>query len=162
MPYPDREDDGQDRNLSEDELDAQALKAFQMIKRGNSQREAAVTLGITVRTLQRRLDRAILSPLDLRVLKAIEHERLEDLTLRVHEELDQATTVQDVGLLLQRAAQLSARRVQLLGLDKVAPGIDDDDPLALIPPALRGALQLAEERARQKEAEALERRDDVG
>lgn len=149
MPYPDREDDGQDRNKTEDELDAEALKAFQMIKRGESRRDVAITLGISQRTLIRRLQRAILSPVPKSILREIEAERLDDLTLRVHKALEAGVaSTSDLALLLREARALSAARSKLRGLNE-APSPndpDEDDDLNGLPPGLKAAAEEAERR----------------
>lgn len=157
-PYPTG-----DPNRDEDQLDLEALKALKLIKEGHSQLEVSATLGIPRRTLQRRLDRLILAQLDLDFLKFVEHERLLALTLRIHQELEAAQTPQDIDRFLNRAIQLAGRRVQLIKelVGESGPG-DTGDDLDKIPAALRGAMQLAEERARRMEADAHERRDDVG
>lgn len=146
MPYPDREDDGQDRNKTEDELDAEALKAFQMIKRGESRRDVAITLGISHSTLVRRLQRAILNPIPKAVLREIEAERLDDLTLRVHKALEAGpATTADLALLLREARALSVARTRFYKLDDPSSDPDGSD-LNGLPPGLKAAAEEAERR----------------
>lgn len=148
MPYPDREDDGQDKNKSEEELDAEALTILHKIKRGESRRDVALTLGISQATLVRRLQRAILNPVPKSVQREIEAERLDDLTLRVHEALEAGVaTTADLALLLREARALSAARTKLRGLAEVTSSNDpDEDDLNGLPAGLKAAAEEAERR----------------
>jgi DNA-binding transcriptional regulator LsrR (DeoR family) len=147
VPYPDREDDGQDQNKTEDELDAEALKAYLWMKQGKDRREIATTLGISQRTLIRRLQRAILSPVPTEVRREIELDRLEDLTQRIDRALQGTVSNQDLALLVREARQLGQARARLMGLT-LAPSNSDTpgDQFENLPPALRKAAEEAERR----------------
>lgn len=160
MPYPNLGDDGQDKNKTEEELDAEALKIFNELRKGVPRHELAVTLGISMSTLKRRLQRMILNPLDLGTLRAIEYARLEKLTLRIEEELETVARTDHFALLVARATAVSAARRALMQMDKhVDAAEEDDNPLANLPDALRGALLRAEARTRARDEEINNRRN---
>jgi hypothetical protein len=151
VPYPDREDDGQDHNKSEEELDDEALKAYNMIKKGTHRREVAATLGISQATLKRRLQRAILHPIPTEVRREIELDRLEDLTQRIDRALAGTVSNQDLALLVREARQLGQARARLMGLS-LSPSSQDTpgDQFEGLPPSLRKAAEEAERRIAAK------------
>lgn len=154
LPYPGRSDDGQHKNKNEDEVDVEALRAWVAWKNGTPPREIATTLGVSIPTLYRRLEKAILitSVPPRSLLRAIEHERLEDLGKVVRSAMDGQISNADLARLAAEARQLSAARRHLLGLDEQPTAAEGDDEPEL-PPALREAMRRAEEEAADREAE---------
>lgn len=117
----------QDPNKSEEVIDVEAALAYLALKRGEHPDDIAKRLGISRRTFYYRIEKLIFAQErpSRRLLQALEYDRLQDLTVMVHQRLeDTESSNADFAKLVGESRQLSNSRRTLMRLDE-AEVIDD-------------------------------------
>lgn len=129
MPYAEHVP-SQDPDKDVDTVEDECLRAWFLLKRGWSYDEIAVDIGVSRRTVARRLEKLMLALGDLGgpVRRMVELDRLEKYTRKIDEAMDAELTPGDLSKLIGAGARVSDARLKLLApVDETSPANDDPE-----------------------------------
>lgn len=147
-----------DPNKPAEVIDAEAVRAYELQLRGHDLDYISKALGLTPRTVQRRISTLILArerPIR-EVLRWIESDRYDRWTLIIADRLDDEVSNADAARLLAEARQISTARRRLFALDdetaETAPDPEPDERMEEWVNAARAESEAEMARVRGEEA----------